>query len=177
LTEILAAAYTLRMELLKTRTPSIPVERGAFPLTLDRQRYVFFDMPATWLLYQRYGDKFLIALYEKGDGDYPKIRDVEVLAFFLWAGLQHDAKAAGEELTLERAADFIQPYSLQTIITAITVGLNRTMATPAPPGKTAAAAVSPAAVAQPGRTKASTSSKRSGSPSRSSTKRPKRSGR
>lgn len=154
-------------------------ERGAYPITLDRERIVFFELSASFLLHKKYGPMFLLSLYRNTDGGKAELQSEEALRYFLWAGLQWDAKANGEKLSEEQVGKFFNPFNFDEITTIVTKALAATMNTPTPPGKTAAAAASPAVVATqgPGPTKVSTSSKRNASPTRRSTSRPNRSGR
>jgi hypothetical protein len=157
----------------------LTAQRGAVAVPLDKPRILFFDMPATWLLIQRYGKHFVPALYKVTPQGELELQDIEALAYFLWAGLQAECKLTGDTFTLEQAADQIRPFSYVRIFNAVVVAL--VGGTSAPPGKTAAAgaAAEPAAnaPADPGPTRVSTSSKRSGSPTASSAGRNKPSGR
>lgn len=167
----------------------LTLQRGAIPVELDRTRILFFDMAATWLLIQRYGPRFLPELYRVKDGDQFELVSMDALTFFLYAGLQADAKQRGEELTLEQAAGFLRPWSYARIFQAVIFAVVGANATPAmlaagSQGKGAAdgAAAKPAAEPEaapqhPGATKVSTSMRRSASPTRSSTGRRRGSGR
>lgn len=105
--------------------------RAHVPVQLDRQRVLCFDHKATFHLMKRYGLRPAAALYERIplDKDPKKfrleIRDIEALQYFLWAGLQRDAEDAGETLTLERAAEFITPLTIEPIFTALLPALSR----------------------------------------------------
>ncbi len=162
------------------------IARGGTPITLDKPRVVFFDKTATWLLFRKYGNGFAGALYSAqripaADGTPARIeielKDMDALHFFLWAGLQADANAHGETLTMEEVEDFLKPLTFQQVFDAVVLALTRGIETP--PGKDAAATASPAAAAAdgPGPTKVSTMQTRSASPSPSSTKRRRSSGR
>ena len=158
------------------------IARGGTPIQLDKPRLLFFDMAATWLLYQRYKNGYLSALYsvpKMGRGQETVglvLESAEALAFFLWAGLQADASLKQETLTLEQATDFITPITLprifELVIRAVVLGIQ----TPELPGdregKEEAAAARPADAAAkvPARKTASTSRKRSASRSQSSAK-------
>lgn len=155
----------------------LTLQRGAIPVDLDRRRILFFDHAATWILVQKYGPRFLPELYRVKD---PKTFEFELvsmdaLAFFLYAGLQADAKRNGEELTLEQAAEFLRPWNFSQVFNRVVLAVVGATATPAMQGKETAdgGAAQPAAEAKaappnPGPTRVTTSMKRSGSHSTSS---------
>jgi hypothetical protein len=157
----------------------ITPQRGAIAIDLDRPRLLFFDMTATWLVIQKYGHSFLPELYTvtnegRHESGPPEItlRSMDALAFFLWAGLQADAKAHGEEFTLEQAVDQVRPLTYTRIFMAVLRAITWVTSTPAVPGKGKAAQARPArpatkTQASPGPTRVSTSMKRNGSRSRS----------
>jgi hypothetical protein len=149
-------------------------QRGAIAIDLDRPRILFFDMDATWLLIQKYGESFVPELYtlSGGIGDplaqrELKLKSPDALAYFLWAGLQADAKEHGEDLTLAEARAQLRPWTYTRIFQAVVLALVGGTSTPVPPGKPEAPAARPAAAAKktakanPGPTRVSTSSKRS----------------
>ncbi|HZL20540.1 MAG TPA: hypothetical protein VFG23_22605 [Polyangia bacterium] len=149
-------------------------QRGAIAIQLDRPRVLFFDMNATWLLIQKYGHSFIPELYTlTGEiTDDPRSRSLQLksmdaLAYFLWAGLQADAKQHGEEFTLEQATEQLRPFTYTKIFNAVVVALVGGTLTPAAPGKTEAEPARPArpATKGPGPTRVSTSLKRSAGPS------------
>jgi hypothetical protein len=144
------------------------LQRGAHPITLDgRERILFFDLAATWLLVEKYGVHFNTALYgvERNEGTTSlKLKSLTALQFFLWAGLQSDLEE-GEVLTLEQAGDFMRPWLLIEIFNKTVLALTGQMVTPdLPPGKTDAAGErsTPIARSRPSQ-KASTSRKPRGS--------------
>ncbi|HSU19907.1 MAG TPA: hypothetical protein VLI45_09220 [Acidobacteriaceae bacterium] len=162
----------------------LSLQRGAIPVELDRTRILFFDHAATWLLVQKFGPAFLTKLYRVKDKNVFELVDMDALAFFLFAGLQRDAKQHGEDLTLEQAQEFLRPWTYTLIFHAVIFAAVGATASPALPGKAAAdasAAEPPApkqaAPSHPGPTKVTTSTKRSASPSRSSAGRKPSSGR
>lgn len=168
-------AYTLLMDISL-------IARGGVPIRLDRPRVLFFDMVATWALMQRYKRDYLSKLYRvetvtPAEGKTParlafELMDIEVLAVYLMLGLQADAKAGGESVTLEQVQSFLLPTTVNEIFELVIAALGRGIQAPAVPGKPDAATASPAAAApqHPGPTKASTTRKPSASRSRSSTK-------
>jgi hypothetical protein len=143
------------------------LQRGAHPIMLDRRRILFFDLAATWLLVEKYGVSFNLALYtvDRSEGTTSlKLKSLTALQFFLWAGLQSDL-AEGEVLTLEQTAEFMRPWLLIEIFNRTVMALTGQMATPdLPPGKDAAGETpTPAAKNLRPNPKASTSTKRSAS--------------
>lgn len=106
-------------------------QRAHIPIELDRQRILCFDHRATFLLMKRYGLRPTSALYETipEEGDKKKrvlrIRDMDVLVYFLWAGLQRDAQDAEETLTLEQVEEFVSPLLLEPIVYALTSALSQ----------------------------------------------------
>jgi hypothetical protein len=120
--------------------------RFFIPVELDRTRVLAFDSAATFLIFQKFGENFIHELYEadpnapapvKGRGQKLRLRSREAFEFFLWAGLQRDAKAAGEILTLEAVADQIVPTTINDLFSALLVALaatrrpvNKAQATP-----------------------------------------------
>lgn len=157
------------------------LQRGQWPVDLDRRRIIFFDNKATWLLYQQYGRRFLPKLYTVPDPKRPmelKLESMEALEYFLWAGLQWDARRNGEQLTQEQAAAFLHPWDYERTFQAVVFAVVGATAAPVLPGKKEAdgAAAEPAAVAKaapkhpanPGPSKVTTLTTRSGSPTRSS---------
>lgn len=154
------------------------LQRGQWPVDLDRRRILFFNDKATWLLYQQFGARFLPKLYTIPNPKQPlewKLESMDALAFFLWAGLQWDARRHGEELTLELVAGLIHPWNLDRIFRAVVFAVVGATAAPGLPGKESAdgvaakpAAGTKAAPKHPGPSKVSTSLKRSASPTRSS---------
>lgn len=163
----------------------LTLQRGAFPVELDRSRILFYDMTATWLLIQQYGQKFLTALYRiRGKGkDEFELVSMDALAFFLWVGLQADAQNNDEDLTLDQVKGFLRPWTYTAIFQRVIFAVVGATATPSILGKAPAdgeaakPAAAPAAAKGPGPTKVSTSTKRSGSRSRSSAGRRSASGR
>jgi len=155
----------------------ISLQRGAVPLTLDRTYMLFFEMRATGLLYAKYGPTFLAELYEPNGSGGIKLKSVEALSVFLWAGLQADARARGKDFTLEHAEALISPFALQRIFDAVLTALGRSMTTPLPKAGAPGVSGAPGAAADPGPTRVSTSSKRSASRTASSAGRKKPSGR
>jgi hypothetical protein len=154
--------------------PSIELQRGAIPLTLDRPRILFFDMTGTWLLVQRYGVDFIRKLYTvtilpTADKNNPAVdlalKDVDALAYFLWAGLQAELVDTGATLSQEEARTFIRPWTITPIFNAVVCAVTGATATPALPGKVdaAAAAAKPVAGRKAAAPKVSTSRKRNGS--------------
>lgn len=159
------------------------LQRGFIPIDLDKRRTLAFDHNATWLLIQKYGPRFLPELYRVKDGSLFELVSMDALAYFLWAGLQRDARQNREELTLEQVAEFLRPWTYVSIFERVILAVVGATATPALPGKEAAdggaakpAAGAKAAPSNPGPTKVTTSMKRSGSRSTSSAGRRKPSG-
>ncbi len=163
----------------------ITPQRGAIAIDLDRTRLLFFDLSATWLLIQKYGHGFIAELSTLDKDRNVELKSLDVLAYFLFAGLQAEAKQRGEDVTLEQAQEFLRPYTYLRVFRAVILALNGAASTPDQPGKLQAAepAAKPAVDTPPdpekgpGPTKVSTSMKRSASRSRSSTGGRKRSGR
>jgi hypothetical protein len=125
------------------RIQGIPPDPQRFfiPVELDRRRVLAFDNKATFVVYQKYGAGFWRELYEadpnapepeeKGKGRAFRIRSLDALEFFLWAGLQRDAEAAGEVLTLEDVAAMILPTTIADLAGALLVALAATQRRPA----------------------------------------------
>jgi hypothetical protein len=108
------------------------VQRFFIPVELDRTRVLAFDSAATFLIYQKYGAKFFWELYER-DPENPKVlrlRSHEAVEFFLWAGLQRDAKAAGEMLTLEDVSAMILPTTIDDVVASLLIALSATQRRP-----------------------------------------------
>lgn len=102
--------------------------RFMVPIEIDRPRVLFFDHLAAFRIYQRYGSAFWRELFEI-DPAKPKevrVRSWEALEFFLWAGLQRDAEAAGEELTVETIQQNIVPDNIDTVIACLLIALSAT---------------------------------------------------
>ena len=117
-------------------------QRGAIHITLDRKRILFFDMQASWLLFNRFGDDIIAALFTREkQAEAPeqfniKLTSPEALQFYLWAGLQAEAREHGETVTLEQCGDFIRPLTIRTIFAAVARALmESTVAPEPPPGK------------------------------------------
>ena len=124
----------------------LTTQRGAIPVELDRPRILFFDMAATALLVERYGMHFAGELYtirKVPTGAECRLKDVHALAFFLFAGLQAEARAIGQPLTLEQVQQHIHPWSVPQLFDLTLRGLTGQVATPVQPGKSVAAAKSP----------------------------------
>lgn len=165
----------------------LTLQRGFIPVDLDRTRILAFDMQATWMLVQRFGPKFLLELYRVKDGNSFELVSMEALTYFLWVGLQADARKHGEELTLEQAAEFLRPWTYTALFHSVVFAVVGATAAPPLPGKAPAdgqAAAKPAAGTKhaaakngPGPSRASTLMKRSASASRSSAGRRRSSGR
>ena len=87
------------------------LQRGFYPIDLDRPRLLRFTLKETWLLVQKYGDGFLAELYEQAPGTMfgVRLKDPEVMKSFLLVGLSADAEAHGEVLTPEKIDDLITP--------------------------------------------------------------------
>jgi hypothetical protein len=109
-------------------TMIIEQQRGAIPITLDRPRILFFDTPGTWLLVEKYEVGFLRALYSVKASPTAKGReqrvdlimnDVDVLAYFLWAGLQAELRDTDEALTEAEAAALIRPWTVVDVFNAV----------------------------------------------------------
>jgi hypothetical protein len=144
-------------------------QRGAHPVQLDRERIIFFDASATWLLVEKYGAAFLPELYlvdRDGATTTLKLRSVPVLQFFLFAGLQADARLAGENLTFEDCEQYIRPWTMLPLFNALVKALSGAVFSPPETGKASAAPVG--AKAAPKRRPlpvVSTLRRRSGTPS------------
>lgn len=148
-------------------------QRGAHPITLaERERILFFDAAATFLLVDRYGPGFIGELYgivrDKDDSTKTslKLKSGPALQFFLYAGLQADAREIGEQISLEDCETFIRPWTMLPIFHVLVKALSGTMYAPADPeGKASAppaAAVKRAKVKR-GSTSTKHSATRSGS--------------
>lgn len=105
------------------------------PVEMDRPRVLAFDSAATFLIFQRYGENFFYELYEsdpsapepeKGKRRPIRLRSHDALVFFLWAALQRDAKAAGEQLTQEHVAEQIVPTTIGDLAQSLFVALAAT---------------------------------------------------
>ncbi len=152
----------------------LSLQRGAIPVDLDRTRILFYDHAATWALIQKYGQRFILSLYDTKEEDGRTelvLQSMDVLAFFLFAGLQADAKRNGETLTEEQAAAFLHSWNFAGIFRSVVWAVIGNTATPEMVGKAQATgpAAKPAARKTPpnlGPAKVTTSSKRSGSRSR-----------
>jgi len=109
--------------------------RFFIPVELDRPRVLAFDSRATFLVHQKYGNRFLLELYER-DPDAPepekgkphtlRLRSHDTLVFFLWAALQRDARCAQEVLSLEQAADLIAPDTIGELAGSLALALAAT---------------------------------------------------
>ncbi len=144
-------------------------QRGAQPITLDgRRRVCLFDMAATWLLVQKYGLDFATHLYSIGSHDSAvaniELKSINALHFFLWAGLQADAREHKEVLELGDIEPFMRPWLLPQIFNAVFLALVGNTYVPEPKGKDEAAspAAQPAAPKVAGKKKVSTLTMRSG---------------
>ncbi len=158
------------------------IARGGTPLQLDRPRLLFYDVAAAWLLVQKYGNAYLPALYRSPSTRDEKqaagasglvLQSIDALVFFLWVGLQADAKLREEELTLEQVGEFLTPRTYPAVFNAVITALMRDTFAPErdgdDAGKADAAAARPAVAAEPRpKRKVSTSRKPSGSASPSS---------
>lgn len=125
----------------------LSAQRGAIAITLDRPRFIFFDLAATWLLVDHYGLNFASALYnleKKGENTELKLRSKEALCFFLWAGLQTELQDSGETLTLDDVSKFITPWTIREIFNSLVLALTGAVSTPEAPALGKAGAVSPA---------------------------------
>ena len=103
-------------------TRTFETQRGAVAITLDRPRFIFFDMAATGLLIERFGMNIAAELYSvhKTPADLDiRLRSADNLAAFLHAGLQCEAAQRGETLSLEEAEDFIRPVTVRPIFAAV----------------------------------------------------------
>ena len=148
----------------------ITAQRGAVSVVIEgEERKLWFDMAATWLLIQKYGPKFFKELYRVvGDGEFELV-SMDALGYFLYVGLQEDAKRKHRTITLQEAQDFLRPWTYAEIFQAVLYAVVGATVTPgkAPATDPAAKPVADAP-ADPGPTKVSTSKKRSASRSRSS---------
>lgn len=127
---------------MSTERRGIPadVQRFFIPVELDRARVLAFDHKATFLVYQKYGANFWRELYER-DPNAPepehskshayRIRSVGALEYFLWAGLQKDAEAAGETLAIEDVRAMILPSTFSDLAGALMMALAATQRRPA----------------------------------------------
>jgi hypothetical protein len=102
--------------------------RFMVPIEIDRPRVLFFDHLASFRIYQRYGSAFWRELFEidPAKPNEVRLRSWEALEFFLWAGLQSDAEAAGEELTVETIRENIVPDNVDTVIACLLIALSAT---------------------------------------------------
>lgn len=114
-------------------------QRAWIPVELDRRRILAFDNRATWLLMEQYGPGFTAALYEKRDGEV-RLKSLEAFQYFLWAGLQRDARESGEELTIEQVEEFIRPIYVPELFRALLVALTWTFERKKPGNASAASA-------------------------------------
>ena len=111
-------------------------QRGFVPIELDRPRLLRFTLKETWLLIRKYGDGFLMQLYEK-DPDVAlgiRLKDPDVMAGFLLIGLSADAEAHGEQLTLEQVEAMVTPVRFLQTFTALVMALTGTHAVPSAEG-------------------------------------------
>ncbi len=101
--------------------------RAHIPVELDRERILCFDHRATWLLMQKYGPSFMSEIFEKDSQllGGVRVRSLDVLVYFLWAGLQRDAQDAGETLSIEDVEALIDPLSIQRLFVGLVRALNR----------------------------------------------------
>ena len=101
--------------------------RAHIPVELDRERILCFDHRATWLLMQKYGPSFMSEIFEKDSQllGGVRVRSLDVLVYFLWAGLQRDAQEAGETLSIDDVEDLIDPLSIQRLFVGLVRALNR----------------------------------------------------
>ncbi len=122
-------------------------QRAWIPVSLDRQRVLAFDNRATWLLMERYGPAFTSELYEKrGSGVH--VKNLEAFEYFVWAGLQRDAREAGESLSIEQVQEFIRPMYVPELFRALLVAISWTFRRKEP-GNASAAGEAGAPVAEP----------------------------
>jgi hypothetical protein len=148
----------------------ITAQRGAIAITLGdtpRRRTLFYSMGPTWLLVEKYGVGFLGELYtseQVGGQSRLKLKSLDALRFFLWAGLQEEISGTGEELTEAEVGDFIRPWTMQNIFNAVVMAVTGAVSTPVLPGKAEAAEAKTASqsAARPA-AKGSTSTRRSAS--------------
>jgi len=130
------------------------IQRGAIAVELDleRPRIIFFDHAATWLLVQRYGSQFIPELYEvTKDPRKLELKSMDALAYFLWAGLQLDAKETGDAFSLQDAEAQLTPMHYIRAFNGVVLALSGSMGRPVMPGKTVAisAAAAPTVDGQP----------------------------
>ncbi len=147
------------------------IARGGVPVELDRTRILFFDKTAAFNLIDKYGEAYLSALYGPGTtaNGRPtvKLKNIDALEYFLWAGLQYEAHQKGEQLALETVGGWVMPSTTIRIFDRVLLAITRDIHTPPLLGKDQAATASPAAAAKKsGRRTASTSRKLRGSRSR-----------
>jgi hypothetical protein len=118
-------------------TSALLLQRGAHPVKLDRERILFFDHIATFELTNKYGPLFMAALYEvqvmPDKSVKVKLKDPEAVPYFLWQGLQAEARENREEVSLEFATAQIRPWTMKKIFDALVMAL--TGATYVAPGK------------------------------------------
>lgn len=146
-------------------------ERGDIAIVLDRPRFLRFDSKATWLLIQRYGNRFARALYKANSENELELVDMDTLVVFLTIGLQADARGRGEVLTHEQVESMVFAYNTATVFHAVVASLSGQVSTPSlgkarPTGNAAKPAGNPSAA--PGPTKSLILRQPSGSPSRRS---------
>ena len=163
------------------------LQRGAQPIDLDKPRVLFFDLAATFTLVQKYGLNYLRAIYRL-EGTALVLADPDALVDVIHLGVQAECRQRGEEMTLDEVRAAIGPWNIREIAGALVKSLMGAAAMPQRPGKSAALPLSASASAaeetaeadsaapakrktppEPGATRASTSMKRSASPSRRST--------
>lgn len=104
------------------------------PVEMDRPRVLAFDSRAAFMIHRRFGASFFFELYER-DPEKPGmfvLRSHDVFVYFLWAGLQRDARAAGEELTIEHVEDQIVPTEIDALAQSLLVALAATRRAAAP---------------------------------------------
>ncbi len=146
-------------------------QRGAQPLKLDGQQHVIiYDMAATWALVQRFGVGFAFELYNVQPGDTPlqagfELKSLDTLQFFLYTGLQAEARQKGVAIELEQLEQYMRPWYLPQIFRAVLYAVVGNIFVPEPKGKDEAAspAAQPAARKRAGK-KVSTLTMRSGLP-------------
>jgi hypothetical protein len=117
-------------------------QRGAIPITLGdpaRERILFFDMAATWILVEKYGVGFLAELYTVVPNPLNPVKaklglkSLDALKFFLWAGLQAEISLTEETLSLAEVEEFLRPWTFQPIFNAVVMAVTGAVATPALP--------------------------------------------